>query len=1168
MSSNSVHQRRFAAVALTLLTLAASVGVAFAPAGAGAAPAAPARTSSGGDPGGPGPSDLDAKPLGPGAVQIDPASLASGGGSVVVTTDPSARAAILQVASSGGADAADGSRSVPAGEAQVRVPVSVDGAGRVTATLTGQGPTGSTTSVSDTVWTDEVAGKVLVSERGEQDLRLQRVEALVAAGQLGADDAAAQRREILGGTDSSERVTAAACAAEVCVHGTVLWTDSAGATHPVRKAPVQIFDQEAIVDDVLVTTVTTADDGTYSASFDNDDGLGQGGRDVYVRVQAAGPGFDIQQHIDSGVTADVADGSDLTVDLTANNTADNNTAFSVQAALVVGTEYLEGVRGSRFADYLVDFPTADSTSNYSGGKLHVLALDRWDWDVILHEYGHFVADQLDIENNPGGSHSFDENLSDRVGKDKGIRLAFGEGWPTYFGVSLLQLRAAALGVPLVGDDRYQDTEDASIDVSLETAGTLGEDNEVTNMGVLWDLYDSNADAGDKVALGDVSIWNTLDAGNPTTLSAAYKLFAPDDGANSNPVNCIFSELNVAPKLDGPAQVLSGATSPSPTLTWTAGNGGGFKNDKFVVEYRGATNEVLFTSPEIGDLTYTAPDADWKAVNERARGLINVTVVARQSAAPETGKYRSCRKQFLARSLDLVFVIDTTGSMGDDIAAVQAQAAEITNTLLAPGLGSSIRIGLVDYKDLGDIYQARVDVPFTSSPADVVAGLNSLTADGGGDYPESVYSGVMTALAMPWQAKAEKKAIIVMGDAPAQDPEPGTGYTLSSVLAALAAGGVSSGGAPAGRDSGAVTSDAGGVAASVYSVIIGSEPTAVASLTALAEGSGGKAFPAGNASQVVAAILASIEEILNAPVAVANGPYSGTVGAPVAFSAEGSYDPDGVLTTYEWDFDDNGTYDTSSTSPSASHTYGGEYDGLVRLRVTDDSGAQAVATAAVKITGGSQPPPADANAAFVKAAYQDFLGRAPTAEELAAALAGLKDGSLTRASLVDSLARSAEWVSVIVKKMYTDTLGRENDAGGLGFWTRQIQSGRRSVAQVAAYFYSSNEYYQGIGGGTPSSWVTDLYRKLLGRSPDAGGLAYWSAKAAVGREKVAYGFFQSVESRGKRVDALYQKLLGRAPDAAGRAFWVGRVLTDGDIALARDLASSDEYANRAITRFGS
>ena len=83
--------------------------------------------------------------------------------------------------------------------------------------------------------------------------------------------------------------------------------------------------------------------------------------------------------------------------------------------------------------------------------------------MSLHEYGHYIADRIDIEANPGGPHSGEDNLSDARGsKSIGVRLAFGEGWPTYFAVSALRQEARGLGIPHVGDVFYDDTEDQVI----------------------------------------------------------------------------------------------------------------------------------------------------------------------------------------------------------------------------------------------------------------------------------------------------------------------------------------------------------------------------------------------------------------------------------------------------------------------------------------------------------------------------------------------------------------------------------------------------------------------------------------------------------------------------------------------------------------------------------
>lgn len=207
--------------------------------------------------------------------------------------------------------------------------------------------------------------------------------------------------------------------------------------------------------------------------------------------------------------------------------------------------------------------------------------------------------------------------------------------------------------------------------------------------------------------------------------------------------------------------------------------------------------------------------------------------------------------------------------------------------------------------------------------------------------------------------------------------------------------------------------------------------------------------------------------------------------------------------------------------------------------------------------------------FVKAAYTDFLDRLPTTSELNQTNAALATGGTTRDRVVRDLARSPEYVSTLVEQLYVDTLGRPGDGPGTAFWTEEIRSGRRTVAQVAASFYASPEYYGGIGGGTDRTWIADLYQKVLGRSASPSDLDYWAAETARrGRSNVALRMYQSLESRRTRVDALYQALLGRTAETSGRDYWAERITAEGDLTLAINLASLSEYHARAEVRFPS
>ncbi len=85
-----------------------------------------------------------------------------------------------------------------------------------------------------------------------------------------------------------------------------------------------------------------------------------------------------------------------------------------------------------------------------------------------------------------------------------------------------------------------------------------------------------------------------------------------------------------------------------------------------------------------------------------------------------------------------------------------------------------------------------------------------------------------------------------------------------------------------------------------------------------------------------------------PTSVPGGPYTGTEGQSVAFDGSGSSDSDGTVDLYEWDIDNDGTYDYSSTLPTRNHTYATDGIYTVKLRVTDNFGATNEATTTADI----------------------------------------------------------------------------------------------------------------------------------------------------------------------------------------------------------------------------
>lgn len=280
------------------------------------------------------------------------------------------------------------------------------------------------------------------------------------------------------------------------------------------------------------------------------------------------------------------------------------------------------------------------------------------------------------------------------------------------------------------------------------------------------------------------------------------------------------------------------------------------------------------------------------------------------------------------NLDLAFVIDTTGSMGDDIDDVKAFSSHLVDTLAART--GSYRFSLVDYRDFperssnpGD-YPAKLQLGFTDHADSIRAAINALSIGDGGDTPETAWSGIDTALNQSWRPGV-KKVAVQLGDAPALDPEPISGLTLADLVAK------------------AKSIDP----VEVYTVDTGSAGSALAALSAQ---TGGQVLTAPTPSAVSEQILAALETSLTKPFAWAGTGYTGTIGQPLTFSASGSYDPDGEIVSWEWDFDDDGVFDVASTSgddvtwvsPTAT-------DGFVTLRVTDNHGQTAIGNAPISVS---------------------------------------------------------------------------------------------------------------------------------------------------------------------------------------------------------------------------
>jgi len=117
-------------------------------------------------------------------------------------------------------------------------------------------------------------------------------------------------------------------------------------------------------------------------------------------------------------------------------------------------------------------------------------------------------------------------------------------------------------------------------------------------------------------------------------------------------------------------------------------------------------------------------------------------------------------------VDIVFVLDTTGSMGGLIQTAKEKIWSIATTMSSAKPTPEIRIGLVGYRDRGDAYETKI-IDLSDDLDSVYAALMDFQADGGGDTPESVNKALSDAVySMSWSGgKQTYQAIFLVGDAP-------------------------------------------------------------------------------------------------------------------------------------------------------------------------------------------------------------------------------------------------------------------------------------------------------------------------------------------------------------------------------------------------------------------
>ena len=128
------------------------------------------------------------------------------------------------------------------------------------------------------------------------------------------------------------------------------------------------------------------------------------------------------------------------------------------------------------------------------------------------------------------------------------------------------------------------------------------------------------------------------------------------------------------------------------------------------------------------------------------------------------------------SLDLLFVMDITGSMSSYLNQAKQNIINIMNKIILECPGIDINLGFIGYRDVYEVtIKNYVDIDFTQNHQNLQDSIKNIIADGGADTPEDVAWALERALDKNWKNNA--RFIIFVADSPCH----GNKYHASNII---------------------------------------------------------------------------------------------------------------------------------------------------------------------------------------------------------------------------------------------------------------------------------------------------------------------------------------------------------------------------------------------------
>ena len=479
------------------------------------------------------------------------------------------------------------------------------------------------------------------------------------------------------------------------INCTFLWEDDFSSTHPKRGAKVELYVKNTSTNSFeLYRTTETDDDGKVDITLPAPSASGY---DLYMVIYAS----DLTGNITVRKSANNEIYSSYTSTFTGRTTDINSTFISqmlpsanysssfqaqqIFQALKTARDFAVEMIDTSLAPVKLVYPVGEvnvygdiplsyyTPANSSNGNVATITYPDFKyygngyvsptlpnsygaWDVIMHEYGHHVQRNANVDvmdmSTIGITHNANENLIDTFynnseitnAKDQGIKLAWVEAWPTVFSLLAQDYYKESLtGIKLVADDHYNSYNENDFNIEKDSLDG-GEGNELSVAGVLWDLFDdSEFDEHDHFAMNYIQFWNVITENHAKTFSEFAQGFYNDHPSYAKDFNILLTAHGMSPR-----NIEAELNGNIPTFTWTAGGGSQyFPNDNFVlIFYNEAGVPILYTD-KIYATSYTPSAAEWYQILNAyaADDDFLVAISAIQTEHPVTGEYVSIQRRF-------------------------------------------------------------------------------------------------------------------------------------------------------------------------------------------------------------------------------------------------------------------------------------------------------------------------------------------------------------------------------------------------------------------------------------------------------------------------------------------------------------------------------------------